>query len=86
MKQIMKNKRLARILSGLLALVLLLSLCPTAFAAKGSVNIGTLKELTDLAKRCASDSYSSGLSVVLTADIDADGAAVSIPIDRKSVV
>lgn len=80
MKQIMKNKRLARILSGLLALVLLLSLCPTAFAAKGSVNIGTLKELTDLAKRCASDSYSSGLSVVLTADIDADGAAVSIPI------
>ena len=80
MKQIMKNKRLARILSGLLALVLLLSLCPTAFAAKGSVNIGTLKELTDLAKRCASDSYSSSLSVVLTADIDADGAAVSIPI------
>ena len=81
MKQIMKKNKLpARILSGLLVLVLLVSLCPTALAIEGSVTIGTLKELTDFAKRCASDSYSGGLSVVLTADIDADGAAVSIPV------
>ena len=64
----------------MLVLVLLVSLCPAVFAAEGSVTIGTRKELTDFAKRCASDSYSKGLSVVLTADIDADGAAISIPV------
>ena len=81
MKQLMKKNNLpARVLSGLLALVLLYSLSPAIFAAEDSVTIGTLKELTDLAKRCASDSYSDGLSVVLTADIDAGGAEVSFPI------
>lgn len=81
MKQIMKKNKLpARILSGLLTLVLLLSLCPAAFAVEGSVTIGSLKELKAFAKRCSSDSYSKSLSVVLTADIDADGAAISIPI------
>ena len=81
MKQTLKkNKLSARILSGLLALVLLLSLCPAAFAAKGNMTIGTLKELTDLAKRCSSDSYSKNLTVVLTDDIDVGGTAVSIPV------
>ncbi len=81
MKQIMKKNKLpARILSGALILVLMVSLCPTVFAAEGSVTIGTLKELKDFSKQCASDSYSKGLSAVLTADIDADGAAISIPV------
>ena len=79
MKQILKKIK-TRLLSGLLALVLLSSLCPAVFAAEGSVTIGTLQELTDFAKRCTSDSYSKALSVVLTADIDAGGAEISIPI------
>ena len=69
----------ARLLSGLLSLLLLLSLCPAVFAAEGTIPIGTLEELTAFAKRCASDDYSNGLTVVLTADIDVDGDAVSIP-------
>lgn len=59
---------------------MLFSLCPAAFAVEECTTIGTLKELKDFAKRCTSDSYSKGSSVVLTADIDADGAAVSVPV------
>ncbi|MEI3060551.1 MAG: GLUG motif-containing protein [Oscillospiraceae bacterium] len=81
MKQSKKRNMLsARLLSGLLSLLLLLSLCPAVFAAEGTIPIGTLEELTAFAKRCASDDYSNGLTVVLTADIDVDGDAVSIPI------
>ena len=81
MKQSKKRNMLsARLLSGLLSLLLLLSLCPAVFAAEGTISIGTLEELTAFAKRCASDDYSNGLTVVLTADIDVDGDAVSIPI------
>ena len=75
-----ENPFSARLLSGLLALLLLLSLCPVAFAAENTVSIGTLKELKGFAKRCTSDDYSNGLSVVLTADIDTGGEAVSIPV------
>ena len=80
MQTLKKNKLPVRLLSGLLALVLLASLCPAALAAEDRVAIGTLRELTDFARKCASDSYSDGLTVVLTADIDADGAAVSVPV------
>lgn len=75
-----RNKWLSRVVSGLLAAVLVLSLCPAVSAAEGRVSIGTLEELTAFAKRCASDRYSEGLEAVLTADIDAGGTAVSVPI------
>lgn len=75
-----RNKWLSRVVSGLLAAVLVLSLCPAVSAAEGRVSIGTLEELTAFAQRCASDRYSEGLEAVLTADIDAGGTAVSVPI------
>lgn len=79
MKQM--NKLALRFFSALLAFLMPLSLCQTAFAAEaGSLRIGSLEELEDFAKKCSSDEYSKGLDVVLTADIDAGGRAVSIPI------
>lgn len=76
-----RNKTVLRIFSLLLALLMPFSVCRAAFAAEtGSIYIGTLSELEDFAKHCASDEYSKGLSVALTADIDAQGKAVSVPI------
>ena len=67
--------------AAILALLLLLSLCPAALAAeKGTLSIGTLEELADFADRCASDAYSKDLTVVLTADIDAAGTEMAIPV------
>ena len=68
-------------MAALLALLLLISLCPAALAAeKGTLSIGTLEELADFADRCASDAYSKDLTVVLTADIDAAGTEAAIPV------
>ena len=77
----MKKPKLSlRVLSALLALVLLASLCPAALAAERTVSVGSLDGLQALARRCASDEYSRGLTVTLTADVDAGGEALSIPI------
>ena len=76
----MKHNVTIRLISVLLTLLLLLPVCPTVLAAENRVSIGTLEELADFAKRCSSDAYSKGLSVVLTADLDAAGAELSIPI------
>ena len=55
----MKNKLPARILAALLALVLVLSLCPIALAAEAeTVSIGSLHQLQAYAKRCGADTYS----------------------------
>lgn len=55
----MKNKLPARILAALLALVLVLSLCPIALAAEAeTVSIGSLHQLQAFAKRCGADTYS----------------------------
>lgn len=75
-----KRNVIVRTASVLLAAVLLLSLCPTVFAAERTICIGTQEELCELAERCASDVYSKGLTVILTADIDAGGEAISIPV------
>ena len=75
-----KRNMIQRIVSVLLAAILLLSLCPLAFADGDTVRIGTQKELKEFAARCASDTYSKGLTAVLTADIDAGGEAISIPV------
>ena len=75
-----KNNVMHRVIAILLAAVLLLSLCPLAFAAEKTVRIGSQEELLEFAQRCASDTYSKGLTVLLTADIDAGGQAISIPV------
>ena len=75
-----KRNVIVRTASVLLAAVLLLSLCPAVFAAERTICIGTQEELCELAERCASDVYSKGLTVILTADIDAGGKAISIPV------
>ena len=68
-----------RVTAALLALCLLLSLCPAAYAEERQLAVGTAEELSALAKRCASDDYSRGLTVILTADINAVGQDISIP-------
>ena len=69
-----------RVTAALLALCLLLSLCPAAYAEERQLTVGTAEELSVLAKRCTSDDYSRGLTVILTADINAAGQDISIPI------
>ena len=75
-----KRNMIQRIVSILLAVLLLLSLCPLAFADDDRVYIGTQQKLVEFAERCASDTYSKGLTVLLTSDIDAGGFAISIPV------
>ena len=79
----MKKRNLfRRVVSVLLAALLLASLCPLAFADNDSktLYIGTQQELLEFAKSCASDTYSKGLTVLLTADIDAGGQSISVPV------
>ena len=64
----------------LLMLALLLTLCPAGLAAECEVRIGSAEELVKFAEKCASDSYSSGLTAILTDDIDLENTAVYIPI------
>ena len=74
------NKILSVALSLLLALTAVFSLCPSVSAAEGTLSIGTLEELQEFARRCASDEYSQDLTVLLTDDINAMGEEISIPI------
>lgn len=64
----------------MLMLALLLTLCPAGLAAEREVRIGSAEELVKFAEKCASDSYSSELTAILTDDIELDGTAVYIPI------
>lgn len=75
-----RNNIWKRVLSVFLTGILLFSLCPTAFAAERTISIGTAAELKSFAKRCASDTYSTGLTVQLSADIDVKNMEISIPI------
>lgn len=73
------NKRARRLAAALLALLFALSLSPAA-AAAGEVRLDSKEDLLAFAAACASDRYSDGLRVVLTADIDAAGEDISVPI------
>ena len=75
-----RNNVLSRGTALLLALALTLSCCPMSLAAGRSLTVRSLEDLTALARNCASDRYSDGLTVRLAADIDAEGAAVSLPL------
>ena len=56
-----KNNFLLRIASVLLAVLLLLPMGLTAWAAEAkTVRIATVEDLVELAERCSSDSYSKG--------------------------
>ena len=75
-----RNNILRRITAALLALVLVLSLCPAVFAEGKTVRIGTKKDLLAFAEHCKVDTYSKSLTVTLTADIDAEETEISIPV------
>ena len=64
-------KRLAALA---LAAVLCAGLLPRASAAGRTVAVADAQALVELAERCVLDSYSQGLTVTLTADIDLTGA------------
>ncbi len=65
----MQSKRLA---AGLLAVLLCLSLLPVSTLADSgnSYYVETAQELMELSDKCALDTWSRGVTVVLTADID----------------
>lgn len=72
--------RTKRIPALLLAAALLCSLLPPAGAA-GTVTIATLSDLQDFARSCTKDTWSVGVTVELTADLDVSSAHFSpIPI------
>ena len=75
-----RNSTIIRFMALLLANVMLLSLCPIAYAADDTLRIGSLNELQNFAKRCSSDKYSKNLTVILTQDIDLKESELSIPI------
>ena len=65
----MRSRKLA---AGLLALLLCVSLLPVSALAESvsSYYVGTAEELVELSDKCALDTWSRGVTVVLTADID----------------
>lgn len=72
--------RTKRIPALLLAAALLFSLLPPAGAA-GTVSIATLSDFQEFARSCTKDTWSVGVTVELTADLDLSGADFSpIPI------
>ena len=81
------NKTAKRLASALLALLLLASLVPAAFASaeQGEIHIKTAEDLLELAANCSLDTWSDGLRVVLDNDLSLAGANFdSIPIFNGS--
>ena len=74
-------KALNKLLSFLLVLVLLVSLCaPAAAAESSSIYIRSAEDLINLSKNCTLDSWSVGKTVLLMKDVDLTGVEfTSIP-------
>ncbi len=71
------RRKISKLLSLLLAAVLLLSLAAPAALAAGSADVvylRTAEDLAELSKNCTLDSWSQGKTVYLEADIDLTGA------------
>ena len=71
------KRKISKLLSLLLAAVLLLSLAAPAALAAGSADVvylRTAEDLAELSKNCTLDSWSQGKTVYLEADIDLTGA------------
>lgn len=74
-------RKRSKILAGALAAVLLAGVPAPIRADGGEVRISTPEQLIELSRSCTLDSYSQGLRVVLTGDIDLSGTEfVPIPI------
>ena len=74
------KRNISKILSLLLAAVLILSLvAPAALAAEntGSIYLRTTEDLAELSRNCTLDSWSQGKTVYLEADIDLTGVDLS---------
>ena len=74
------KRNISKILSLLLAAVLILSLvAPAALAAEsiGSIYLRTTEDLAELSRNCTLDSWSQGKTVYLEADIDLTGVDFS---------
>ena len=70
------RRKISKLLSLLLAAVLLLSLAAPAALAAGSADVvylRTAEDLAELSKNCTLDSWSQGKTVYLEADIDLTG-------------
>lgn len=70
------KRKISKLLSLLLAAVLLLSLAAPAALAAGSADVAylrTAEDLAELSKNCTLDSWSQGKTVYLEADIDLTG-------------
>ncbi|MDO4989582.1 MAG: GLUG motif-containing protein [Eubacteriales bacterium] len=81
------NKTAKRLVSVLLALLLLASLIPAAFASaeEGEIHIRTAGDLLALAESCSLDTWSDGLKVVLDNDLSLAGTDFdAIPIFNGS--
>lgn len=78
----MKNKIWKQLIAGFMACMVFLTICIPVYAAntERTLQIGTLEELKEFARQCASDQYSKGLNVILTDDIDLEKQNISIPI------
>ena len=63
-----------KVFSLLLLLAFVLTLVPVG-ATENTLQLGTVEELIAFSENCRLDSYSRGLSVVLTADLDLTGSA-----------
>lgn len=64
----------------LMALALLLPMALPAAAASDTVTISNVQDFIDFSKRCTQDTWSQGLTVELTADLDLSGKAAQVPI------
>ena len=79
------KRNISKILSLLLAAVLLLSIAAPAALAAGrsdTVYLRTAEDLAELSRNCTLDSWSQGKTVYLEADIDLTGVDFS-PIPRS---
>lgn len=76
----MKRQWYRKLISGLMALGLAISLTMPALAEEGHVVIRTEEDLEQLAWNCSSDAYSNGLRVILASDLDLSDREITIPV------
>lgn len=67
------NKLFKTIITAVLGVCLLFSLCLPAFAVESTYMVRSAEDLLKLAERCRMDTFSDGLTVELMADIDMTG-------------
>lgn len=77
----MKNKIIASVLAAEMILCSVLQSVCVVFAVQNTVRISSVSDFTEFAENCSLDSYSDGLTAVLTEDLDFSGENfVPVPI------